>query len=99
MSRTFTALLCALVISAATGPTVADAADRVAAPAVSLAQSGGRTLEQAIESVRRQYGGRIISANTVVQGNREVHVIRILTAEGNVKTVRIPGRNRGRGHA
>ncbi|MEL7539131.1 MAG: hypothetical protein AAFZ58_14020 [Pseudomonadota bacterium] len=59
-----------------------------------LAQSNGPTLEQAIKQVQRQYGGRIVSANTVVQGGREVHVIRVLTAEGNVKTVRVQGRSR-----
>ncbi|MEM8982901.1 MAG: hypothetical protein AAGC71_07745 [Pseudomonadota bacterium] len=99
MPQRFTALLCALLLAVASAPTPAIAAGIGESPAIHLAQSGGRTLEQAIDSVRRQYGGRIISANTVVQGGREVHVIRVLTAEGNVKTVRIPGRNRGRGNA
>lgn len=57
-------------------------------------QGGGMTLEQAVAQVRRQYpGGKIVSADTRVSGGRETHVIKVLTAEGTVKTVRIPGRS------
>lgn len=57
-----------------------------------LAQQDGPSLAEAIEMVRRRYGGRIVSAETRVSGNREVHVIRVMTKDGKVKTVRIPGR-------
>ena len=56
-----------------------------------LAQ-GGMTLDQAVEQVRRQYNGRIVSAETRVSGNREVHYIKVLLADGKVKTVTVPGR-------
>lgn len=59
-----------------------------------IAQSGGPSLGEAVERVRRQYNGRIVSAETRVSGNREVHVIKVLTEDGKVKTVRIPGRTR-----
>lgn len=59
-----------------------------------LAQSGGLSLGEAVEQVRRQYNGRIVSAETRVSGNRETHVIKVLTDDGKVKTVRIPGRSR-----
>ncbi len=69
-----------------------------AQPAQSLAQSNGPTLSQAVEQVRRQYRGRIVSAETRVRGNREVHVIKVLTDDGKVKTVRVNGRTlQGRG--
>lgn len=84
------ALAIALAIGAGVPFTTSAHAD------VTVAQGRGMTLEQAIEQVKRQYGGRIVSANTVVQGGREVHVVRVLTREGNVKTVRVPGRSRGR---
>lgn len=58
------------------------------------AQRDGPTLSQAVEQVRRQYNGRIVSAETQMQGNREVHVIKVLTDDGKVKTVRVPGRTR-----
>ena len=49
----------------------------------------GMTLQQAVAQVRRQYpGGKIVSAET--QG--DTHVIKVLTAEGTVRTVRIPAR-------
>lgn len=54
-------------------------------------QSGCTTLSQAVAQARRQYKGRIVSAETQVSGGRETHVIKILTNDGTVKTVRIPG--------
>ena len=65
-----------------------------ASAAALLAQSDGPTLGQAVEQVRRQYNGRIVSAETQLRGNREVHVIRVMTQDGKVKTVRINGRTR-----
>ncbi len=64
-------------------------------PALSVMQSNGVTLSQAVEQVRRQYNGRIVSAETQVSGNRETHVIKVLTEDGKVKTVRVPGKRRG----
>jgi hypothetical protein len=61
---------------------------------IMLAQSGGPSLGEAVEQVRRQYNGRIVSAETRMSGNREMHVIKVLTDDGKVKTVRIPGRSR-----
>ncbi len=48
------------------------------------------SLEQAVRRVRKQYGGRIISAETRGSGDRRVHVIKVLTDDGTVRTVRIP---------
>lgn len=67
-----------------------------AQPVASVSQSGGMTLEQAIESVRRRGDvERIVSAETKREGNREVHYIKYLTKGGTVKTAKIPGRSRG----
>ncbi len=58
-----------------------------------VAQGGGVSLEQAIAQVRRKYpGGRIISAETRRNGNREVHHIKVLTQDGKVKTEKRQGR-------
>ena len=58
-------------------------------------QGGGVTLEQAVAQVRRKYNGRIVSAVTKVNGNREVHEIKVLTDDdGKVKTERIQGKQR-----
>ncbi len=64
-------------------------------PALEVMQSNGVSLSQAVEQVRRQYNGRIVSAETQVNGNREVHVIKVLTQDGKVKTVRVPGKRSG----
>ena len=61
-----------------------------------VAQGGGMTLDQAIDSVRRRGDvERIVSAETRVEGNREVHYIRYMTKDGKVKTARINGRSLG----
>jgi len=60
-----------------------------------LTQQNGMSLAEAIESVRRRTGGRILSAETRLQGGREVHHIKVLTEDGKVKTHRVPGRKSG----
>lgn len=65
-------------------------------PAHSVMQEcSGITLGEAVERVRRQYNGRIVSAESRCNGNCEVHVIKVLTADGKVKTVRVPGKRCG----
>lgn len=54
-------------------------------------QRGCMSLDQAVEQVRRQYNGRIVSAKTEVRGGQETHVIKVLTEDGKVRTVQIPG--------
>jgi len=63
-------------------------------PELDAFQNRGLTLSQAVAQVKRQYNGQIVSAVTKVSGNREIHVIKVLTQDGKVKTVRVPGRRR-----
>ena len=49
------------------------------------------TLSQAVEQVKRDTGGKVLSAQTRVQGNREVHFVKVLTQDGRVRTVRVQG--------
>ena len=72
----------------------ASADDHQAAPFM-VAQASGKSLSEAVEQVRRQTGGRILSAETRVEGNREIHYIKVLTKDGKVKTHKIQGRKRG----
>jgi len=70
-------------------------AESVQAAPILLADGGGKSLNEAVEQVRRQYkDGRIISAETKVSGGREVHHIRVMV-DGKVKTVKVNGRKRG----
>lgn len=47
------------------------------------------TLEQAVEQVRRETGGRILAAETVQQNGRRVHRIKVLTPANSVRTLSI----------
>jgi len=77
------------------GPDAALASGGISPPGVDPArvhQGSGLTLEQAVAQVRREYNGRIVSAETRVSDGKETHIIKVLTSDGKVKTVRIPGR-------
>ncbi len=65
-----------------------------AAPRDTVAQRNGMSLAEATESVRRRTNGRIVSAETRVQGGREVHYIKVLTKDGKVRTHKVNGRRR-----
>ena len=65
---------------------------------IQTAQNNGMSLSEAVEQVRRQTDGRIISAETKTSNGREVHHIKVLTQDGKVKTHKIQGRRRGNGN-
>jgi hypothetical protein len=62
----------------------------LAAPSDSWAQ----TKEEAARQAARQYNAKVLSAKTVQEGNRRVHVIKLLTKDGVVKTVKVPVKDR-----
>jgi len=65
-------------------------------PDLRIAQGGGMSLSEAIESVRRRGNVKqIISAETRVSGGRETHHIKVLTKDGKVKTHTVSGRKLG----
>lgn len=71
---------------------LADASGTVTEPDFAMTQGNGKTLSEAIEQVRRRTDGRIVSAETRVNGGREVHHIKVLTKDGKVKTHKVQGR-------
>ncbi|MDZ7791643.1 MAG: hypothetical protein U5L08_14340 [Xanthomonadales bacterium] len=48
------------------------------------------TLEEAARRVAQEYDARVVSAHTVERDGRRIHVIRIVTEDGVVRTVRVP---------
>ncbi len=60
---------------------------------LAVMQRNGKSLSEAIAQVRRQTGGRVISAETKRNGNRETHHIKVLTKDGKVRTHKVPGRS------
>lgn len=61
---------------------------------VTVAQASGMTLKQAAAQVRRETGGRILSAETVREKGRKVHRIKVLTQDQKVRIVRIEANGR-----
>lgn len=47
------------------------------------------TLKQAARQVARQYDGKVVAAHTIEQNGQRIHVIRVVTKQGVVKTIRI----------
>src|SRR5437868_745943 len=53
------------------------------------AETSGVSLDQAVEMAQRRYRAKAVRAETVRDGDRRIHQIRLLSAEGKVWTVRI----------
>jgi uncharacterized membrane protein YkoI len=56
---------------------------------------GGVSLNQAVQQVQRETGGRVLSADTINQGGRAVHRIKVLTPSGQVRVMTIDAQSRG----
>jgi outer membrane lipoprotein-sorting protein len=54
-------------------------------PLSAVAQS----LEEAARQAAQQYNAKVLSAHTEQQGNKKVHVIKLITKDNVVKTVRV----------
>lgn len=52
-------------------------------------QGGGKSLDQAVQQVQRDTGGRVLSAETVSQGGRGAHRIKVLLPSGQVRVITI----------
>jgi len=66
-------------------PTPEMAVDEITA----YAAQGPVSLAQATELAQSRYPGRVVRAETESRGGRRIHNIRILDADGRVRTVRI----------
>ncbi len=63
--------------------------------ALSLAAAAfAMSLQEAAERVARQHDAQVVSAHTTEEHGRRVHVIRILTRDGVVRTIRVPAERR-----
>ncbi|HRQ64436.1 MAG TPA: hypothetical protein PKZ76_06180, partial [Xanthomonadaceae bacterium] len=52
--------------------------------------AAAQSLNDTVRRIERETGGRILSAETVVSGNREVYRIKVLTPDGRVRVVQEP---------
>ena len=62
--------------------------------AMMLVSAWAMSLQEAAERVARQYDAQVVSAHTVERDGRRIHVIRILTKDGVVRTIRVPADGR-----
>lgn len=69
----------------------------VVTPGASFAASGesGVSLNEAVRQAQRETSGRVLSADTVKQGGRTTHRIKVLTPSGRVRVVVIDAQTRG----
>ena len=51
------------------------------------------SLREVAERVARQHDAKVVSARVVERNGRKFYVIRILTRDGVVKTIRVPARD------
>lgn len=56
----------------------------------------GVSLNQAVQQVQRETGGRVLSAETIPQNGRMVHRIKVLTPSGQVRVVVVDAQSGGR---
>jgi uncharacterized membrane protein YkoI len=90
-------LLVATTLIAAGAPSVAFAAGE--GHYLIARRDGGESgvsLNEAVQQVKRETGGRVLSAETVNQGGRTVHRIKVLTPSGQVRVVVIDAQSKGR---
>lgn len=53
-----------------------------------------QSLDEAASQAAKQHNAKVLSAHTEQKGNKRVHVIKLLTKDGVVKTVRVTVRER-----
>jgi len=59
-----------------------------------VASAWAISLQEAAERVARQHNAQVVSAHTIERDGRRIHVIRILTRDGVVRTIRVPADGR-----
>lgn len=57
---------------------------------VLAASAWGISLEEAARQAAERVGGRVVSAQTIERDGKRIHVIRVMTRDDVVRTVRIP---------
>jgi uncharacterized membrane protein YkoI len=90
MLRSFLMIvLSAVALASAAIPPDAHAGRRAEWLAQRGGDRGGVSLNQAVQQVQRETGGRVLSADTVSQGGRSVHRIKVLLPSGHVRVVTV----------
>jgi uncharacterized membrane protein YkoI len=87
--HTITTLLMAVVMTAATAVHAQEMIERGQREAYYVQSGGSVSLDAAVQMAQSRFNARVVKAETVGSGNRRVHQIRLLNAQGKVWTVRV----------
>jgi len=85
-----TIFFCAGVLFSFASPLIASQFKESSARPLLIARASGMSLDQAVNQVRQQTGGRVLAAKTVSKGGRKFHRIKVLMPSGRVKIIRMP---------
>jgi uncharacterized membrane protein YkoI len=83
-----------LLAGASTHPGVALARER--APSRQAEASGGLSLDDAVRQVRRETGGRVLSADAIEDRGRAAYRIKVLLPSGHVRVMVIDAQSGAR---
>jgi uncharacterized membrane protein YkoI len=87
MLKPSTLLLLAVLSPALAAATTEAAAGPYPYLVVRRGDDVGISLDQAVQQVRRETGGRVLSADRITQGGRAAYRIKVLTPSGHVRVV------------
>lgn len=89
LTRFLFLVLSLMVLASTAAPTAALADRHLQLLARRGGDSSGVSLNEAVQQVQRDTGGRVLSAETVNQGGRSVHRIKVLMPSGQVRVVTV----------
>ena len=67
-------------------PSLSHASSAMSYPVIQLAQADDKKLNAAVQSIKQETGGRILSTKTINKNDQRVYKIKVLLPSGRVKT-------------
>ena len=90
MAKRFPLLLIVLIaLAPSVSAEAAPAGHRSRLPVVHRDACAGLSLNQAVQQVQQQTGGRVLSADQLQQGGRTYYRIKVLTPNGQVRIITV----------
>ena len=96
MPKPLSALLLVVASLASAGAPIVSVAGESHVLVTRRGSETGVSLNEAVQQVQRETGGRVLSADTVNQSGRAVHRIKVLLPSGQVRVVTVGAQAGGR---
>lgn len=77
-----------IIISGLLGSTI-QASPSLSFPNIQLAQNTPQSLDEAVQTIKQQTGGRILSTKTVTQNGQQIYKIKVLLPSGKVQIFKV----------